>query len=561
MILTLLLLAPQAMALLLVPPITIAQFPRTVTVHVPAVTQTEEGVEGVITNLTVMGQPGSGHVYIDTMPLTEIDMQGSARLAVAVAERVTGIDTGSWDFFFVIRSNATITGGPSAGAVMAVAAIAVLNDWPIKPAVMMTGMINPDGTLGTVSGIVEKATAARDAGATLFLIPKGQGNYTELHIEEHRIGPIIHVTRSTVTIDLVQWGKEHGIEVKEVYDVYESLALMTGHQIKRSRYGGEVITPEYTEVMGEAASMAIENAESASKQLSYIKRRTHADKVREGQRQLDLARELYTEEHYYPAYERALQATACFSFVQLYGSDLSDEIEETAAQIKEINGPPTRTDVLAMAQHQLVGAERGLDDARAAMDNHRYTNALWSIALAKKMVTEAGFWLGLPEYFSEPEDFPEHSNEIASRHIANARSSVIYAFLIVGDEQAELMDEAVSALELAENEEERGWYAAAILDAIEAEVKANMALELLDDADPRDRLSYARDGSKEAILGSRSQGPDPVPAVAYYEMGVLNEETDPSQGLVAYKISMHLACLAQECYTPPASLEDATQEC
>ena len=54
-----------------------------VTVFAPAVAQTENGYVGVTSTVTVTIQSnGSGRVFVDTLPLTQIDMQGSARLAV-----------------------------------------------------------------------------------------------------------------------------------------------------------------------------------------------------------------------------------------------------------------------------------------------------------------------------------------------------------------------------------------------------------------------------------------------------------------------------------------------
>ena len=38
---------------------------------------------------------------------------------------------------------------------------------------MMTGMINPDGTVGPVGGILEKIMGANSKGIKVFLIPSG----------------------------------------------------------------------------------------------------------------------------------------------------------------------------------------------------------------------------------------------------------------------------------------------------------------------------------------------------------------------------------------------------
>ena len=59
---------------------------RSVSVYAPAVAQTGNGYVGVIATITVSIQNnGSGRVFVDTLPLTQVDMQGSARLAVKVA--------------------------------------------------------------------------------------------------------------------------------------------------------------------------------------------------------------------------------------------------------------------------------------------------------------------------------------------------------------------------------------------------------------------------------------------------------------------------------------------
>ena len=58
---------------------------RNITVYAPAVAQTTSGYVGVISTITFTIQNnGSGRVFVDTSPLTQIDMQGSARLAVPV---------------------------------------------------------------------------------------------------------------------------------------------------------------------------------------------------------------------------------------------------------------------------------------------------------------------------------------------------------------------------------------------------------------------------------------------------------------------------------------------
>ncbi|MEM2271397.1 MAG: serine protease-like protein, partial [Archaeoglobaceae archaeon] len=54
------------------------------TIKAVAVTSGEEP-EGVVINITVLINSGSGRVFVSTTPFTEIDMQGSAQLSALTA--------------------------------------------------------------------------------------------------------------------------------------------------------------------------------------------------------------------------------------------------------------------------------------------------------------------------------------------------------------------------------------------------------------------------------------------------------------------------------------------
>lgn len=66
-------------------------------------------------------------------------------------------------------------GGPSAGLVFALAIRDRLTpgDLTAGRVVAATGTIDPDGTVGSIGGLPAKVAGARAAGATLFLIPRG----------------------------------------------------------------------------------------------------------------------------------------------------------------------------------------------------------------------------------------------------------------------------------------------------------------------------------------------------------------------------------------------------
>ncbi len=121
---------------------------------------------------------GTGAVSVNiknVAPLTGV--QDSIRIAADVAESFTNVDMSKKDIdvtFINEGSGIVVVDGPSAGAAMTVAIIAGLQNKTIDEKIFMTGTINSDGTAGPVGGIQQKATAARDFGARIFLVPEGQ---------------------------------------------------------------------------------------------------------------------------------------------------------------------------------------------------------------------------------------------------------------------------------------------------------------------------------------------------------------------------------------------------
>ena len=74
---------------------------------------------------------------------------------------------------FSVDFNLANVGGPSAGLMFSLAVIDKLTTGNLAGSkfVAGTGTIKPDGEVGRIGGIVHKMTAARDAGATVFLVP------------------------------------------------------------------------------------------------------------------------------------------------------------------------------------------------------------------------------------------------------------------------------------------------------------------------------------------------------------------------------------------------------
>ena len=127
---------------------------------------------GVVSDLVTEIRPGSGLVLVNiNNVLADLNTQYSARLAALVAKNYTGIDLLDKDVVFNIKTDVNVIGGQSGGSTMAASTIAALLNKTIRKDVIMTGSILEDGTMGEAGSIKEKAIAARDANATLLLVP------------------------------------------------------------------------------------------------------------------------------------------------------------------------------------------------------------------------------------------------------------------------------------------------------------------------------------------------------------------------------------------------------
>jgi uncharacterized protein len=180
---------------------------------------------GVSTKLKVQAMPGSGRVLINIDNLLFwIDTQNSIQIAKSVAQDLTKVDLSSIDLIYTIEANASIIEGPSAGAAITIATIAAIENKSVNESVMITGSINPDGSIGQVGGILAKAKASKDIGAQLFLVPKGQGTQVNYIPEEkcEKIGPLTYCT-ITYKEESIDISEKVGIRVVEVDNIQDAL--------------------------------------------------------------------------------------------------------------------------------------------------------------------------------------------------------------------------------------------------------------------------------------------------------------------------------------------------
>lgn len=191
-------------------------------IDVPAVNK--EG-KGTIAKLSVETKPGIGRTLVDINQIfLWVDTQDSIRTAKEVAKNVTGIDLSDYDIIYSVQANASAVEGPSAGAALGIATILELENRSVNKKITITGTLSDDGKIGKVSGIVEKAEAAKNNGMEMLLVPEGEKtykNYTEVKKCDNYL--LTEICRTETKTEEVDVEKKVGIRVEEVGNIQEAL--------------------------------------------------------------------------------------------------------------------------------------------------------------------------------------------------------------------------------------------------------------------------------------------------------------------------------------------------
>jgi hypothetical protein len=142
--------------------------------------------------------------------------QWRAGVWVSAIVAATTLNKDLTDFTFSASSGGYIDGA-SASGLMTGGFLAAMTGQTVDPTVTMTGIINPDGTIGPVAGIPEKFLGSIGKGKRKLGYPIG-----------------MRMSKSEATgqmVDLEDLAKSHGAEAVEIADVHEAYRLLTGKQL------------------------------------------------------------------------------------------------------------------------------------------------------------------------------------------------------------------------------------------------------------------------------------------------------------------------------------------
>jgi uncharacterized protein len=498
-----------------------------VTIPLVADRFTSNGEEGSYLSAQVVVTNGTGHVFVDTNPFTQVDLQGSARIAAMVASDVLGVNEKSHDFYYIIEIDSPVIGGPSAGGVLTVATIAAINNWTIKPGVAMTGMIDPDETIGPVGGIPFKLRAAAAKGTTTFLVPQGQlvtniTNYTVISRNSSRV----HNT-SEESVDLKQLGNELGVNVKEVETIQDAVLEFTGHDISKPAINDSVFTPDY---LGLLQPLALQLQNESKSRYDDIYSVSGNNSMMQSTKNLqDRADGLVNDKKYYAA--TSLYFSSMINILTVQWSIEYDNATNKEEYIANLTSSVKNQ--ITISENELVkfksngisdveaigAAESRITDANSMLENLNGSNphgVISLLAFAHERARTAQWWLSLavPSGKIISEDMLK---ERAGWYLSQAQSMSAYT-------QALLAEGGVSMPNLADTtiiqkEIDRGFYSGAIFDSLKIISRLSTGIELMGLEDPSIRVNKSESSAQSMINEVRSRGIEPTLAVSIYEYG------------------------------------------
>ena len=515
-------------------------------IYAPAVSQVGGRYVGALVNISLTVTEGSGNVYVSTSPLTEIDMQATAQIAARTACNLLGLNFSKYNFLYMVRADSIIVGGPSAGAVMTILTYSVLSGKPINRSVMMTGTINPDGSVGQVGGVKEKMEAAISGGAKLFLVPPGQSVVTTYSYSYKKIGPFTVRYITSQKVNLTKLAREkYGVAVREIGDIREALSYFLGVKISEKEsvkppYPSTIetvinkvnsrIKSETLRILGEASTR-----KSQANPLLYY---TIVQLVAKANSTIRLAEQV-------PTFRKMLLYRESLSLAKeaelLTYSETSDALEKKVKEIvSDFSNLANRTapcwcDTCIIGLQYLIQAEIELADAEKIWKE----SLLDALSAASKAYAD----IFIAKQLTEQQAEKFRNRLIASKDLLTDTSAILaYSQALVQGPGKSYLTNARILYDLAKKYLLNGEECKAAIALVESQSYAELALSyeqaLISQKATQNILERSR--AKAALLAGETQNRSMLPAYYYY---LADSSRSFQEKYLYYRLAAHFSQL------------------
>ncbi|MBW2978434.1 hypothetical protein KY331_06325 [Candidatus Woesearchaeota archaeon] len=480
--------------------------------HMPLLAVREKGgeYEGSVADLYLEVKPGTGRVFMETFPLTKLDTQISTRFAKDVACDYIGADCDKYDFFYTIKANSPIVGGPSAGAAISILTIAMLEEFELSEEIAMTGTINSGGLIGPVGSLLAKIDAAASIGIKTILIPQGESTIKEFNL----------------TINLSEYAEKYNITIIEVSDLTSVLYEFTGKYFKDVTKN-LTINKDYIETMSFLGVMLCNRTDYLQRFYSDLDvkdielmdedmieaEKTAINRTKKGRMALD-------ENKYYSAASYCFGANINYQYLitKLGNFTNFDEVRKEIEDFERaVDGVEiiTVTDLEAymVVKERLREANNSLNKAIELSGDKK--DFFDSLAYAIERIYSARSW---SKFFGVPGrafDFQNNLREGCLRKFLEAQERVQYAGLFYQKSLEELEEE----LELIESDLEKDDYEMCLFRAAKIKAEADVILGAIgvEEEQVDTILNNKLNIVKRIIIEAQEDGMFPILGYSYYE--------------------------------------------
>ena len=470
---------------------------------------TEEGGKGSVADLKLELKSGTGRVFIETIPLAKIDTQMSTRFAKEIACKFSSKDCSKYDFFYTIKSSATIVGGPSAGAATSTLTVALLENLEVDKELAITGTINSGELIGPIGSVKNKIYAASQSGIKKVLIPAVQSTATE----------------GNITIDLVTYGEQNGVKVIPVTTLGEAVEQTTGTVFEELT--GEIIQDaEYIKTMKKVAGKLCNRSLNLIETVDNFKLKNFsiidADFVKNRKKSeefIEQAKQAIKEGKHYSAASYCFGSNVITSTLLLQMKDMNEsETTELKKQLgKEIGEIDqkienrSKSSITDLQTYMIVkerilesreGLKKGKTAAELAYVNERLASAVsWS-----QFFNQTG------KNYNLDKAALKKSCELKLKEVDERVQYLNYFFnQVLADITKNLLN--------AHNYYKNGEYALCLFKASKTEAEANVVVSLLgvQQSNVNALLKMKLGAAERSVLKQVKQGIFPILAYSYYE--------------------------------------------
>ena len=519
-----------------------------------AVSKTKEGLAGTSADLELEINEGSGRVFISTFPLTNVDTQISFRMAKEYACDFLDRDCANYDFYYVIRSDSPIIGGPSAGGAATLLTISTLDNLNLNQDVAATGTINSGGIIGPVAGVKQKLEAASKIGLKKVIIPAGARYYQETNEEmaqKLNESANLNLTAAEIlnkTIDLVEYGRKLGLEVMEVEDISQAIFELTGKKYKSFDETVQM-DEKYQTTMKSIAEKLCNRSTALLERLTPAQILEYQNIIRSADNLTQSGAKAYQEGYYYSTASYCYGANVKYDYITLLTQNLSSEelaekldlVEnETNSLNKKLEDFEYKTiddmQTFLVVKERLTEAQHYTQEARQAGSR---TDALYSLSLAVERVYSAYYW---SEFFGKGgKTFNIEEGALARFCLdkiseADERIQYISNFILLP------MDSIKEELDAAMADYQAKDYELCIFKASKVKARTNLILNSigLRNEDFERVLARKIEIAREVIVKETKRKIFPILGYSYYEYARSLQEEDPSSAMLYTELSLEL---------------------